>query len=192
MHKGPHGAGSSTYDLIDSGKLFSRLNLQKGAVFLDLGCGKGNYSLPASEYVGGSGLVYAVDLWKEGIEQLEKAVAEKGLKNVRVMLTDASKKLPIEDDSVDMCFMATVFHDLVYDHNHDGALAEVKRVLKQSGTLALVEFKKMEGPPGPPIEIRLSPEELDAMLGRYGFAGVETTELGTYHYLSTYRVRSGA
>ena len=69
---------------------------------------------------------------------------------------------------------------------------EVKRVLKQSGTLALVEFKKMDGPPGPPIGIRLSPEELDAMLGPYGFANVETTEVGPYHYLSMYKRRANA
>lgn len=186
MHKEPHGAGKSSYEFVDSEKLFSRLNLKKGAIFLDLGCGKGNYTIPASEYVGSSGLIYAVDLWKEGIDQLEKAAAEKGLRNIRVMLADVSTKLPIEDGRVDMCFMATVFHDLVHDNNHEGAVGEVKRVLKPSGTLALVEFKKMEGPPGPPIGIRLSPEELDAMLGPYGFASMETTEVGTYHYLSLY------
>ena len=80
MHKEPHGAGKSSYEFVDSEKLFSRLNLQEGAVFLDLGCGKGNYTIPASEYVGDSGLIYAVDLWKEGIEQLEKALAQKTLK----------------------------------------------------------------------------------------------------------------
>lgn len=166
MHKDPHGAGKSSFELVDSGKLFSRLNLQKGTVFLDLGCGRGNYTIPASEYVGGSGIIYAVDLWKEGIEQLEKSIAEKGLKSIRVMLADVSKKLPIEDHCVDTCFMATVFHDLVHDSNHEGALVEVKRVLKQSGTLALVEFKKMDGPPGPPIEIRLSPRSSTQCLGR--------------------------
>ena len=108
------------------------------------------------------------------------------------MLADISGKLDIEDHSVDMCFMATVFHDLVHDGNHQGALVEVKRVLKQSGTLALVEFKKMEGPPGPPMQIRLSPEELDAMLGPYGFTSVNTTEVGPYHYLSLYMRRENA
>jgi len=41
-----------------------------------------------------------------------------------------------------------------------GLVNEVKRLLKPKGKLAIIEIKKEETPFGPPLEIRLSPEEL--------------------------------
>jgi cyclopropane fatty-acyl-phospholipid synthase-like methyltransferase len=62
----PHGAGKSSYDLIDPEKLFAALELDPGLTVLDLGCGAGRYALPLAQRLGISGQVYAVDLWEEG------------------------------------------------------------------------------------------------------------------------------
>ena len=74
--KEPKGAGKSSFELINSDILTDILTdmlpAKPGSVVLDLACGKGIYSLFLSEVVGESGLVYAVDLWKEGIELLGK------------------------------------------------------------------------------------------------------------------------
>jgi len=69
----PIGAGKSSFELIDSTRLFRELNLKPGMTILDLACGKGAYSLAASERVGAGGSVYAVDLWEDGIAQLKLA-----------------------------------------------------------------------------------------------------------------------
>lgn len=70
----PIGSGRSSYDLIDPEKLFDELNLESGTVFLDLACGKGEYSVRAAEAVGEAGQVYAVDLWDEGIAALQERI----------------------------------------------------------------------------------------------------------------------
>lgn len=189
MKADPPGAGKSSFDLIDGKRLFSQIGLKEGSVFLDLGCGKGNYSMAALKYVGSRGIIYAADLWKEGIEALKEAVVEKGIENIRVIETDVSKRLPIEKGTIDVCLLATVFHDLVRSHVHRGTLEEVKRVLKANGTLAVVEFKKIEGSPGPPMDIRLSHDELAALFYPYGLHNIKTMEIGTYHYLSIFMHR---
>ena len=74
----PTGAGKSSYDLIDVDKFFKELNLQMGAAFLDLACGRGAYCLAASEMVGKRGKVYGLDLWEEGIELLKAAADDRG------------------------------------------------------------------------------------------------------------------
>jgi cyclopropane fatty-acyl-phospholipid synthase-like methyltransferase len=79
----PIGAGKSSFELIDSTQLFRELNLKPGMTILDLACGKGAYSLVASEKVGAGGSVYAVDLWEDGIAQL------KNDKHWRLQLFDA-------------------------------------------------------------------------------------------------------
>ena len=70
----------------------------------------------------------------------------------------------------------------------DGTLKEVKRVMKPDGILAVVEFKKIEGPPGPPLHIRLSHEDVETMLKRYDFKSVKTLEVGNYNYLSLFEI----
>ena len=48
----PTGAGKSSFELIDSTLLFRELDLKPGVTVLDLACGKGAYTLAASEKVG--------------------------------------------------------------------------------------------------------------------------------------------
>ena len=62
-HKKPTAAGKSSFDLIDAAAFYREIDLQKGITFLDLACGRGAYSLKASEIVSSGGTVYAVDLW---------------------------------------------------------------------------------------------------------------------------------
>jgi ubiquinone/menaquinone biosynthesis C-methylase UbiE len=82
--------------------------------------------------------------------------------------------------------MATVLHDLIEDGTHEGALEEIVRVLKPGGRLAIVEFKKIPGPPGPPEKVRLAPEELIRVLEPYGFKPRDTVSLGESTYLSLF------
>jgi len=88
---------------------------------------------------------------------------------------------------VDVCLMATVLHDFVDDQISKEVLHEIVRVMKTDGMLAIVEFKKIDGPPGPPVHIRLSPEAVDDLLVPYGFAKERHTEVGPYNYLMLFR-----
>ena len=186
MNKNPIAAGKSSFDLIDPSKLFSELQLKKDTVFLDLACGSGSYSLAASKYIGDEGKIYAVDLWREGIDYLLSEIAVRRIEHTHALFADVSRNIPIEDTSIDICLMATVLHDLIQDNTEEGTLREAKRVLKPDGLLAVIEFKKVEGPPGPPLKIRISPGELENILSSYGFRFVKTTEIGAYNYLSLF------
>jgi ubiquinone/menaquinone biosynthesis C-methylase UbiE len=178
----PPGAGKSSYDLIDPGTLWAALNLPRGTTFLDLGCGQGNYALAAADLIGPAGVVYAVDLWDEGIAALRERAAREGRGNLKALVAEAGQ-VPIERLSVDVGFMATVLHDLVEAGTAAGALAELARVLKPGGRLAIVEFEKIDGPPGPPRHIRLDPAEVEALVAPCGFARQRTVKLGPYNYL---------
>lgn len=179
----PPGAGKSSFDLIEPEKLLAELQLPKNITFLDLGCGAGNYTLAVAEVLGKHGVVVALDLWQPGIEALEERATAAGRQNIRALLADISKIVPLGDSSVDVCLMATVLHDLVEFAMADGALQEAHRVLKPGATLAVVEFDKIEGPPGPPLQIRLTPEEVENLVAPYGFKKSRTARVGPYNYL---------
>jgi ubiquinone/menaquinone biosynthesis C-methylase UbiE len=179
----PHGAGKSSFDLIDPEKMFAALHLKPGDALLDLGCGEGRYALPLARRLGAAGPVYAVDLWEEGLASLKDKAREKGLANLRTLQADVSQPLPLAAGSVDLALLATVLHDLAEAGQAEGALAELARLVKPGGRLAVVEFKKIPGPPGPPLAIRLAPEEVAALLRPYGFTPGEITDLGPHIYL---------
>ncbi len=81
-HKKPKGAGKSSFELINSDKLTDTLPLNPGSTVLDLACGKGIYSVFLSKIVGDTGLVYAVDLWEEGLQILGKEIEEQNITNI--------------------------------------------------------------------------------------------------------------
>jgi len=186
-HKRPIAAGSSSIDLVDIEKLFVELRLKEGNTFLDVACGNGAYSMVASKYVGESGCVYAVDLWKEGIESLQRQMSIQHATNIQASVADVSKRIPVEEHVIDVCLMATVLHDLIQDKTDKGTLKEIKRVLKPQGTLAIVEFRKINGPPGPPITIRLSPEELEEHLLPYSLNMARKMDVGPFTYLALFK-----
>ena len=188
----PYGAGKSSFGLVDLDLVFGEFRLGGGITFLDLGCGRGEYAMAASEVIGNEGLVYAVDLWKEGIASLQEEVAARGINNLNAMVADVGKKIPIEDHSVDLCFMATVFHDLVLADVAEDAVKEVIRVMKRDGLLAILEFEKVDGPPGPPLSSRLSAEEVEERLIPHGFEIIKVTSAGEYNYLMIFQLKKAS
>lgn len=179
----PPGAGKSSFPLIDAAKLLEELPLRQDMLFLDLGCGAGDYTLAVAEAIGKHGVVVALDLWEPGIETLKERAAAAGRNNLRPRQVDISERLPLGDAGVDLCLLATVLHDLVESGSAAGALKEAQRVLKPGGTLAIVEFAKVAGPPGPPLSIRLAPEEVENLAAPYGFKKSRMAWIGPYNYL---------
>ena len=185
--KNPKGADKSSFDLIDSDILLDNAPFKEGSVVLDLACGKGNYSLFLSDAVGENGLIYAVDLWEEGIQLLDDLLQEKGITNIFPLIADATQDIEIDEYSIDICLMATVLHDFAEIDKADHVLKTVKTLLRPNGHLAVIEFKKIEGPPGPPISIRLSEEETEALVTKNGFKKIKSTDIGKYNYLMTFQ-----
>lgn len=187
MSDKPVAAGKTSYDLIDAARTFHLIGLKPGATVLDLACGAGYYSLEIARILGEQGEVHAVDLWKDGIEFLRKEQLRRGLPGIRPLVADIRQPLPIEADSIDICLLATILHDLS-SSDQQATLSEASRLLRPGGTLAIIEFKKIAVGPGPPEKIRLSEQQLDNLLCQQGgFDKLVGAEVGEFNYLATYR-----
>lgn len=117
-------------------KILEQIGIQTGSNVLDFGAGSGSYSIPAAQFVGSTGKVYATDIHPLAIKEISKKADMQRIKNIYAILTDCDTKLP--NASIDFILLFYVLHDF---KNPDRIIRELDRVLKIKGTLAIIDHK---------------------------------------------------
>jgi ubiquinone/menaquinone biosynthesis C-methylase UbiE len=108
--------------------------VHEGQALLDYGCGTGFFTIAAAKIVGEHGKVYALDCFPRQLEIVEKRTTRKGLTNIETILSD--KKTGLPDECIDVIWMCDVLHEL---QQRRAVLEELRRVLKEEGTLAIYD-----------------------------------------------------
>jgi ubiquinone/menaquinone biosynthesis C-methylase UbiE len=185
--QGHHHAGKSSKAFLNAERVLQETGLKNGDKFLDVGCGEGHFSIAASKIVGNKGKVYAIDSYEESIVVLQQQIHWESIGNIEAIVADVTKKMPLPRAIIDVCLMANVVHGFLANGEVPSVMTEIARVMKAGGTLAVVEFQKIAGPPGPPISIRMTPEELEDLISGYGFKKNKVAEVGPFHYAAMFR-----
>jgi ubiquinone/menaquinone biosynthesis C-methylase UbiE len=120
--------GKTSKNILNEGEVLKATGLKLKDSFLDAGCGEGYISLEASIIVGDKGSVYALDVYPESIETVKKEIKTRNLSNIRAILTDITKTIPLEAEIIDIVLMANVLHGFV-------AEGEVNQMLHIQSTL---------------------------------------------------------
>ncbi|MGB7053702.1 MAG: class I SAM-dependent methyltransferase [bacterium] len=175
--------GISSKEFLDSESIISTIGLREDQTVLDVGCGEGHFSLAASTVVGDNGQVVAVDVDEASINILRTIIAQENIGNVLAFRADVTKRIPVSDNAVDVCLMVNVLHGFVLNKEIADVMCEVVRVMKRHGSLAIVDFKKIETVAGPPASERLSPADVENAFVEYGFVADTVDDLGPYSYL---------
>jgi ubiquinone/menaquinone biosynthesis C-methylase UbiE len=182
-HSKSRGQGPSSYWMQEPGLVFDVLDIDPGRHILDMGCGAGDYTLEAARRTGPLGQVTAVDQWPPTVDALRMAAKAAGLSQIQCLTADITKPpLPVRQNSMDLCMAFTVLHIFGTENSRKSLFLEAARVLKPKGRLAVMECKKEEMPFGPPIHMRLSPKEVEAVAVGCGFRKTGYTDLG-FNYL---------
>ena len=176
-HNGVHHGPSSFYKH-DSRLVFETLALRRGDTFLDLGCGAGDYSLCAAKIVGKTGRVYALDVQQEFVNTVCESARAQEIYNVYPVVSDLRQRIDLPNDQIDVCLLATVLHTVRFPQGKANLYSEIRRVIKPDGKLAIIECKKEASWHGPPLQARLSPEEIENDLKSYGFFKNAYADLG--------------
>lgn len=160
--------------------ILDKAGLNRQMVLADLGCGTGYFTIPASQKVK---KVYALDVQQGMLDILRDKIEKQKISNIQAILSEESH-IPLPDNSADVLLMVNVFHEL---EDRDSILNEVKRILPGNGKLVIVDWKKMEMDFGPPIEERLTAEDVISICKDNGFEVREQSNAGPYNYLLIFR-----
>lgn len=162
--------------------LLSELELvSTGATVADLGSGIGTWTLPLARLVGPSGRVYAVDIQKDLLGNIESKAREAGLSNIVYLWGDIETRggSKIAESSVDVVVLGSV----LFQSSAAYSIAlEVKRILKSGGRVLVIEWKDSFGGIGPTPEMVVTPLALEKIFVEAGFTPVKNISVGEYHY----------
>jgi SAM-dependent methyltransferase len=146
-----------------------------GKVVVDMGSGDGSITKLLSNY---ALYVYAVDHDEDLLNILKKNC--EGIKNIIPTLTESSH-ISLEDYFAEVVFSANSFHDLPHGYEK-----EFKRILKHGGHAIVFDWKKIDTPFGPPMNIRLDQVEVKKRFESLGFSLALERDYDT-HYLLIFK-----
>ncbi len=122
--------------------IVAEARLQPGAQVLDVASGTGEPAISIATLLAGQGRVVATDLAAESLEIGRQRARERGLHNIEFAVADAHQ-LPFSDAEFDL---VTSRLGIMFFADLPRALAEMRRVLKPGGRIALLTWGRMEQP----------------------------------------------
>ncbi len=115
--------------------------ISAGQVVVDIGSGSGYFTMAMAEIVGKEGRVYAADFDRKSIEVLtRKAKRHNYSEIIEAKTTSAANLSFIPDASVDFAFANGLLCCMV---DHEGAVREIRRILKPEGRAYLSVTKRL-------------------------------------------------
>ena len=115
------------------------------------------------------------------IELLREDAAAKGLANVDGIVM-APNSIDLPDGTADFITMAQLHHEL---DEPEPLLAECKRLLKDGGTVAIVDWKDEENERSPAGGRRVPETTIRAQLEAAGFSDLKSHDVYEFHQFLT-------
>jgi len=173
----------NTTTLINPHKILEEVDIFEGMRVADFGCGRTGYFLfPLAKAIGEQGIVYAIDIIKNILENIKRRADYDGFDNIQTVWSDIERvnKTPIPDNSLDIAFFVNVLFQL---KNRAEALKEAKRLLKKNGLLVIIDWTKNLGPLGPKEDEKVSLEDVQKWAQELNLQFVKKEILSEYTYL---------
>lgn len=168
----------------DPSAVMDALGIRAGMTVVDLCCGDGYFTAAIARLIGPARLI-GVDLDSNMLEQAKAACRE--ATNCDWVLGDARDLSRLIREPVDYVLIANTFHGVP----EQASLArDVSEILKPGGHFGIVNWHPIPReqttvlgqPRGPRYVMRMSPEQVRAVVQPAGFRLQEVVELPPYHY----------
>ncbi len=138
-------------------------------------------SRAAARLVGGSGLVWAVDVHQEMLPRLKNLALQEGLANVEVLHGNVEAKsgshLPAEN------FDLVILANLLFAAEHKEQVAkEAHRVLRKGGRVLAIDWRDSFGGLGPQQSHVVTADHARTLFELHDFTYLAEVPAGSYHW----------
>lgn len=165
---------------LDVEKIVGEFNVAPNEVIADFGAGHGFFTIAFGKIVGPSGQVFAIDILPTALESIRSQAKIEGLFNIKIIQGNL-EKLNGSTLPTGICDIVMIANILFQVPDKSSLIEEAKRVLKDGGRLAVVEWKPYIAV-GPKKESRMSETELKQLILSKGFSEIEAINAGSHHY----------
>jgi len=138
---------SSKYSKISNrDKLLEIIDLSGEETILDIGCGRGLFTIGAAAKMT-TGKVYGIDIWntEDLSANSETSIAENirlaGVEKVIELKTEDMRQMSFPDNYFDIVIASFSIHNITDEGERQKTLSEILRVTKGSGKVIIVDFK---------------------------------------------------
>ncbi|OGN09837.1 MAG: hypothetical protein A3C61_03460 [Candidatus Yanofskybacteria bacterium RIFCSPHIGHO2_02_FULL_39_10] len=175
--KQPFGTGG----FLDPDRIVDEFNISEGMQIADFGSGAGYFTISMAERVGSSGKVCALDVMEDKLDDVRVKAGARNLENIQI--TRANLEVlgssGLLDNSQDLVLLANILFQSNKKHN---ILEEGTRVLKNGGTMIIIDWKKGTGGFGPPDSVRTDDSEMALSAQKSNLILKNKLDAGQFHY----------
>ncbi|MFN3302027.1 MAG: class I SAM-dependent methyltransferase [Patescibacteria group bacterium] len=125
------------YDLVEKKNILDVLNLQPNDVVLDAGCGTGRFTTIIARKCK---MVYAVDFSMKSIEVLNKKLLKEKIYNVKTIISDITRPLPIKNEKFDKIVSIQVIQHIPTLEKRYSTLKNLYNLLKPEGVCVVTVY----------------------------------------------------
>ena len=163
-----------------------KINLKKGTVLADVGCGPGYYSFRFANLIGEEGTVYAVETNPLHLAYLREYVSKYHVSNVQVIEGSFEGIGLPPHIKVDVVYICSLYHNVYAaftDDERDYFVTSIRRALREGGQLIIVDNDLVEEGELPYHGPYMCRDMLVAQLWYYGFRLREAFQFTPQRYL---------
>lgn len=172
---------TSTAPFIRPEQFWRALGLRANQTVVHLGCGAGFFLISAAQIVGRKGQAIGVDVLPDMLQEAEGRASREDVDDiVRTVRSNLENKhgSTLKKDIADWTLVANI----LYQADPVKILSEAARVTKAGGTIIVVEWDTVATPIGPPVETRLSQEQVLAIADKLKLKLIDEFNPSPYHY----------
>ena len=147
----------------------------------DFGSGAGYFTILMAERAGKEGRVYALDIMESALDSVREKAKAAGLENIEMIRTNLEVvgSSGLADQSQDIVLLANI---LFQSDKKSDIVKEAKRVLRDNGSLIIIDWKKGAGGFGPPDSLRTDETAMRSLAMGEGLIFDKVFNAGQFHF----------
>ncbi len=157
-----------------------KLGYERGDVIADIGYGIGLFTMLTEKQGCEHAKIYEVDVSDEILDEVENQAKAAGFKNI-IPVKSEEYDFKLGDEAAGFVLVYAVLHEI---NDKIRFLKEAARICKKGGKIVVIEFNESYTDYGPPLDRRITRQQVFSQLFEAGFHYAIGTDISRIFYVA--------